>query len=537
MNRKIKKILPIVLVVIVIVLFLINIFQGNTEIVIPDSDKTWNDSEMFTNTEYQKKQVKDMRDEYNAFDYNYTIDEPYVKVNPYGINPLSAYIIFNSQEPVKYSYTVHSENEENNFTYENEEYNSEVIIPVIGLFEDTANVVTLTTVDENDNKNTADVVITTASAEYNKVNVKVESEISDELANGWFFDSYYNGFDMNGNIRYNLNVGVEDNYMKFNAGSFYVKVDNYQTIYEMDIMGKIVRTFRTPSAEYNFHHDLVNATNGDVYALASYNVDLPDIPHAESLIFKYDTTSEYPIEIYDLYDLFDENLVSSYGTPNQNDPIHINSIDYYESSNEIIVSSQAQSFIAGLNADDMSINWIIQDEESNLENSDLALSVIDEDNFEQTSGQHTVFVNNNSKYSEYIDEGKLVISIFNNNNCKSSEGELQWKTYDSEIDASVCTYDESDVLVYAIDEEARTVQQIDTYKINKEYASIMSSVFSIAEDNFIIHYNKGNDPTSYLIDNEGNVLAKFTVNGYEGNGYYRTNFRSYDEITTMLDYV
>ncbi len=527
------------LFIVVVVLFGLNqVLGSNTQVAeIPVNDKTWSESGLFTNVEYQAAQEQELSEEYEAFDIKYSLQEPYVKVNPYGINPLSAYVMFDSEKPVKYSYTVHSEDEANNFVYNNQEYSKTVKVPVIGLFENTNNKVTISIEDESGFVTSSEVVIATGNADYYPIETKVQSELDDETLNGWYFDAFYNGFDIDGNIRYNLNAGVEDNPMKFKDGSFFVKVDNYQTIYELNIMGKIINTYKTPSAEYNFHHDVVKTDEGITYALASYNVDFTEIPYAESLIFKYDDSSPYPVAIFDVHDDFDENLVSQYGTPNTNDIIHLNSIDYVEESNELIVSSQSQSVIAALDADDGSVVWVIQDDESNIENPDKSLEIVNADSFEQTSGQHTAFVNNNSKYDEQRDSGKLILSIFNNNNCKNDEGVLQWKTYAEEADPSVCTYDTSDVLIYAIDEEANTVEQIDSYVVDNQKADIMSAVFNTPSDNLLVHFSLGAKSKSYLIDNEGNTLVEFEVQDYEGNGYYRTIFKEYSELSRLLDEV
>lgn len=167
--------------------------------------------------------------------------------------------------------------------------------------------------------------------------------------------------------------------MKFNEGSFYVKVDNYQTIYEMNIMGEILAQYKTPSAQYNFHHDIVNA--GDkVYALGSYNVDLENIPYAESLIFEYDKPGK-PSRVIDIYDKFKDNKVSIFGTPNENDPIHINSIEYIKDTNELIISSQSQSFIAASNIKTEDVDWVIQNENLAVQNKAKLLTVENKEEF------------------------------------------------------------------------------------------------------------------------------------------------------------
>lgn len=64
----------------------------------------------------------------------------------------------------------------------------------------------------------------------------------------------------------------------------------------------------------------------------------------------------------------------------------------------------------------------------------------------------------------------------------------------------------------------------------------MSSVFDVPGNNFMIHHNKGNTPTSYLVDKDGQPLMKFAIK-YDGNGYYRSNFKTSNEINKMLTYI
>ncbi len=110
-----------------------------------------------------------------------------------------------------------------------------------------------------------------------------------------------------------------------------------------------------------------------------------------------------------------------------------------------------------------------------------------------------------------------------------------WKAYEDAPTQEACTYATSDVLIYAVNEKDKTVVQIDSFTIDEQFASIMSGVFNTASDNLLVHYNQGSKPRSYLIDNEGNTLIEFKVTDYSGNGYYRTNFKDYSELKTMLN--
>lgn len=531
-----KKLIVILGILTLILITLIIMNQEKKEIEMPKSDKGWTDSGLFTNSEYQRQQKQDIKTEYNAFSAKYTLENPYIKVNPYQINPLSAYVIFDSTEPVKYSYQVQGKDEKTNFNYIDDSYDKRVIIPIIGLYENTDNQVKIIVENEAGEKSENTIKITTSKAKYNPVKVKVKDEIDSDIETGWYFDPQYNGFDINGDIRFNMNAGVEDNYMKFIDNKLYIKTDNYQTIYEMDIMGNITGTYKTPSAEYNFHHDLTKAKDGTIYALGSYNVDLPNVPAAETLVFKYNDSGK-PDEVIDLEKEFENNPVSSYGTPNQNDRIHLNSIDMLDEENQFIVSSQSQSFIAGIDINTEEVAWIIQNDEGNVENKDKALKIKNPDEFEYTSGQHTAFVTNNSKYDKYRGDGKYVISVFNNNNCKNADGKLMLKKYEDPINQEVCIKQNADILIYAIDLNKKTVEQVDSFSDVNEVAPIMSSVFDIENDKYITHYNRIGEPRSYIINSSGEVLVEYCVdyNGFQG--YYRSNFRTKNQITKMLDEV
>lgn len=530
-NRKLRVIL--ILIIICSVLTVFSIKKGLTEFEMPSSDTVWSESNIFSNVQYQTQQREDLRAQYSAFGNTHSIDTPYVVLNPYDLNPLSAYIAFDNDEPVSYRYEVVDSENGLNFEYSSSEFTKQTIIPVIGLFENRENQVDITITNKAGGVKTTRVPISTGAATYNPVKIKNYGDLDEEIASGWYFDPFYNGFDTAGNIRFNLNVGVEDNYMKFTDESLFVKVDNYQTIYELNMMGEILNEYKTPSAEYNFHHDIVKASNGKVYALGSYNVDLENVPYAESFIFEYDKPGK-PSRIIDLYEQFDENKVSLFGTPNKNDPIHINSIDYIEAENELIVSSQAQSFIAGINVASEEVDWVIQDDNLAVENKDKLLTIVDDEgNFEHTSGQHTAFLTNNSKYDDFRGNRKYVISVFNNNNCKDDEGNLLYREYSEAPTPELCTYDQSDVLVYGIDLNEKTVTNLDQIVIDGEYAPIMSAVFDVTGDNFLIHFNKGGTPTSYLTNSEGEPILKFDIK-YDGNGYYRANFKTKADIDKLV---
>lgn len=96
-----------------------------------------------TKQEEQKAIIDSSKNELQETDY--TIDNPYLVVDPFTLNSLSGYVAFDIDEPATYSYTVVGHDDESNYTQTSDEEQSNVmIIPVIGLYAGEANNVEIT---------------------------------------------------------------------------------------------------------------------------------------------------------------------------------------------------------------------------------------------------------------------------------------------------------------------------------------------------------------------------------------------------------
>ncbi len=89
----------------------------------------------------QEKLEKEMQKKYEAG--SYTLKDPFVKLDPYGVAPLTALAKFETEEPVKISMTVEGKDEQGDIQRTYDDYNTEHTIPVLGLYPDFANTVTI----------------------------------------------------------------------------------------------------------------------------------------------------------------------------------------------------------------------------------------------------------------------------------------------------------------------------------------------------------------------------------------------------------
>jgi len=172
---------------------------------------------------------------------NYTIDNPYILVNPYGISPLTALVIFNTDNDTSVGVSI---NGEYKTTVESSKKH---IIPVYGLFANSSNIVTVALEDGR----YKDIEIKTST--YN--NSTGGFSVSDYVTSPYEYfmlgnldnkDSYLRGFDNNNNLLYFLNfdylskISVYKNRFAVGYNSVYSKNTKLNDLrLEMDLFGRI----------------------------------------------------------------------------------------------------------------------------------------------------------------------------------------------------------------------------------------------------------------------------------------------------------
>ncbi len=532
----------------------------------------------------QNASIDAIKEAYEAGDYS--LENPYVAVDPYLQNNLAAYIIFPTEEAVTYSYTVEAkEGNSYPFSYTSETtQNGDVVIPVVGLYEDYANQVSVTITNAAGEEQTSTVEVQTEKSEskyaegssnatemekeagmtmteeqaagfgtamIDVTDATVRTKIYDDSVldsvDGFILSEDYDIYDYDGNLRFSSVQGAGNNALKFDDGRYLVVSSNH-LMYDMDLMGKVHNFYFAPVSDENgeqlvLHHDTVVSPDGKyIYALAGY-VRLDDIKenreqyHSETLILKFDRKSGEAVDVFDYADDFADEL-QSLPAGSEDDPLHMNSIDYYEDKDQLIVSMKNQSLIMGANAKNGKVEWILKDPAAIAKEENKELLLEAKGDVEYTSGNHTAFVMNTDKYNSEGDD--LYLSVFDNKFCVNDDQTPAWSAIGETI---TCGKSEnSSMVIFHINLADKTVETLEEIVAEEgRWSYIRSSVFTDLDGIYQMNYADmmGDDGSPithsdlYIMDESGKVLAQTTYDGM--TNIYRSRIINQDEVGTSLE--
>ena len=216
-------------------------------------------------TESMIESQKELEAEFIA--EGYTIDEPNVIVNPYGNSPLTALIMFETEDNVSVKITIEGKDEHTTFTNTFAE-SKEHYLPVYGLYAGTTNEVIVEIDDETktieiETEELPDDIAIPESVYADK------TELDNEL---YFFtpssSGYTCAYDVNGDIRWYFTNYALWKIDRLKNGHLLVSTERlinspyYMTgLYEMDLLGKIYTEF---SLEGGYHHDYYEMEDGNL---------------------------------------------------------------------------------------------------------------------------------------------------------------------------------------------------------------------------------------------------------------------------------
>lgn len=402
----------------------------------------------------EQAKVDDMINKYKA-NKEYTLENPKVILNPYKIAPLTALIIFQTDESIAVSVKV------NDNLMTKMESSKEHLIPIYGMLPDHNNKIEL--VLDNDKKK--EIFIKTKKYDGDPITIeKTTKEVENNLyfispnfvknciINGkgevlWYIDGDYAG-----DIEY-LNNGhfyISDP----NQGTNGVKI-NYSSFLEIDYLGKIHKQWIT---EYGLHHELVPLSDNKMLVLgASDNSKFLD-----SYIYIMDLVTAEVIESIDLYDLLhkiDAKLIESLDVPFD---LVNNSADYNEETGDLLISLRGLNSLMKLNIKSKEIKWIFGDPDFWGERFAKYMLKI-KDNTRYLGGQHSAF---------YTKDG--LIGVHNND---IDQFDLKNTNLSYYLDRfTTCD-------LYKVDEEEKTIETIWQYDADKKYFSNVAGHMEILDNN------------------------------------------------------
>ncbi len=456
MKKKKKTILIALLIVIVLVialLFVLNYLSTNRE-------------EVEQTISLVEKQG-DLEDDFTS--EGYTIDNPKIIVNPYEISPLTALVIFETEEEVSPTVTVVGEDEHSTFTH-TFDANTVHYLPIYGLYADASNEVIISYGDVE--KKVA--IKTEALPDDFIMPTRVEAQKS-KLNNELYFFSpsssgYTCAYDVNGDVRWYLTINALWDINRLDNGHLMVSTERlvnspyYMSgLYEMDLLGKIYTEF---SLEGGYHHDYFELPSGNL--LVASNDFNNDDGTVEDVIVELDRNTGKIVKTWDLKDILNmEDGKSENWT--QYDWFHNNSVWYDEATNSITLSGRHQDAVINIDYETGELNWIIGDPTNWSEEYQKYFFTPVGDDFEWQWSQHAAMI---------TPEG--YVFILDNGNNKSKIEEEYVPAEDSYTRG----------VMYKIDTDKMTIEQVWEYgkeRGSEFYSPYISDVDYLAKDHYIVH--------------------------------------------------
>lgn len=404
----------------------------------------------------------------------YTIDNPKVLLDPYNASPLTALILFETEEEVSPKVTI--EGKDKLTTIETEfAKNTKHYLPIYGLYADYNNKVDISYTLSNGKKITKKVEIQTNKLPDDFVLPTSLKKDSSKLTNDLYFftpssKGYTCAYDVNGDVRWYLsNNAVWDN-TRLKNGHMMVSTERlvnspyYMTgLYEIDLLGHIYNEY---SIKGGYHHDYFELPNGNLLVASDdFNNESGTV---EDYIVELDRTTGNIVKTWDLKDILNMEDGKSENWSNY-DWFHNNSVWYDEATNSITLSGRHQDAVINIDYTTGKLNWIIGDSTNwSSEYQKYFFTPVGKD-FEWQWSQHAAMI---------TPEG--YVFIFDNGNNKSKDSSKY-------VEA---TNGYSRGVMYKIDTDKMTIEQV--YEYGKErgssfYSPYISDVDYLSKNHYLIH--------------------------------------------------
>lgn len=397
----------------------------------------------------------------------YSFEEPAVILNPYGTSPLTAVIVFTTEEEVGGTVTVKGKSPENDITGTFPAAR-EHIVPIYGLYNGDTTEVELTL--ENGTTNTVEVTTEKTEINVGTITAEMIDDSSYDYGKLTLICPAGTGLyavDAAGDIRWYYTGGASMGVHQLKNGhlmtptTYTIRSTYYKSgLQEVDLSGKIYREYAIPGG---MHHDFQELPNGNLLVAS----DSPDLTSVEDYVVEIDReTGEvvWELDLKDLLDLKDGISVTMETDGSEEiDWFHNNSLWYDEANDLILLSARHKDSIVAVNKSDKTLAWILGDPEGwEITDPSLFFTPVGED-FEWQYAQHQVTM---------LDNGDIM--LFDNGSAKVKDPEDENRASGDNV--------YSRAVIYRINMEDMTIEQI--YQYGKErgpewYSDWISGVVSL----------------------------------------------------------
>lgn len=471
--------------------------------------------------------LKEFRTDWDA-------DAPLAVLNPYGTGSNGLYLYFTTDYATKISYKISVE-DDSILDYSAvardssaKEYTKEHEFQIIGLVPGKTNKVTMTMTGTWGNvrkKVSFEITMPENKSGYPTQLEYTQGESVEGLSDGLYAMMRTNGylgygffFDNEGVMRYEMvleGYGL-DRILDQGDGTILTCVSSSK-LARMDGVGRVIQTYSLDG--YQLHHDIQPAKEGKILALAEHE----DTANVEDLVLEIDLKSGEVTELLDFKKIMNEYYeqetrpVSAaddfFWQAGEEDWIHLNTLQYMQENDSLVVSSRETSTIIKVQSihNSQSLDWLVGDSAFWEDTAYADLCLTKEGDFVPQYGQHSV---------EYVgaknEPGVYELRMYNNNFWS-----LNTRDYEADLDDSVGTelYGgegvSSQVYIYEIDENERSYRLESSFEV--PYSSIVSNAAPASNtDNWIVNSGMANVFGEY--DSQGELIREYaytcTMQGY-----------------------
>lgn len=293
---------------------------------------------------------------------DYTWEKPLVVTNPYGNSPLTAYILFYTEDSCKVRVTVKGKTKATNVTgtVKKAKYHR---IPVVGLYPDKENEVIVSCLDGKEKKLRSQTIKIKTGALPDKLKdvIKVEKKTKTSaygltIISG-FSTKYPFAYDEDGDVRW---------YMYMTSGSYGVfplsnkrfmflsdlsytptpEKPHVTQMYEMDYLG---RAYQSYYVKNGIHHEVIEKTPGGNLLVLSNSID----GHTEDTVVEIDRKTGNIVKSLDMREIFDDTYQDMV------DWAHLNTASYKKEDNSVLLSPRNVHAGIKVNWKTNKLKWIL----------------------------------------------------------------------------------------------------------------------------------------------------------------------------------
>jgi arylsulfate sulfotransferase len=303
----------------------------------------------------------------------YTLQDPYILVDPYEMNPCSALVIFEAATAGDFEITILGDDDLATYRYVKTSRATHVELPIIGLYAGRENKVVL--IDSQGNIAQLSIETEPLPVDFPTYSIEKAEPAKMEPGITMFIAlserAYTTLMDHNGAVRGYLagrNRPHGTSLIQLENGNLMTTGDEYKQIpynmaslWEFNWLGKIFREYEIPNA---VHHDIEEMPNGDILAVSN-NRDMFNSGTREDVVIVIDRETGEITREYDFRKILDEtrdpvtHFHPNIKNINNADWMHANAANFVEAENLIIVSAAVQSQVVAIDAATAEIRWIL----------------------------------------------------------------------------------------------------------------------------------------------------------------------------------